>query len=247
MGQRLGQHFLASEGFITRIASAACPAREPLVIEIGPGKGALTRVLLEHADRLIAIELDGLLADRLPERLEHPAHLEVIHADVLKTDLAQWGPCVIAGNLPYYITSPILHRILTVGPLVKHAVLMMQREVAERILAQPGTSDYGFLSVSVQTQARVEHCFHIPPGAFRPRPQVDSSVLRFTPREPWLANRDAFLQFAMQCFRQKRKTLGNNLNRKDFPEASLRAEQLSVEQLADLWGRLNPPPAILKS
>ena len=173
-------------------------------------------------------------------------HFSVIHADVLKTDLGQWGAVSIAGNLPYYITSPIVDRVLRLGPLLRNAVFLVQREVGERMAASPGSRDYGYLSVSCQVMAKVDYLMTVPPSAFRPPPKVDSAVVRLIPRpEPLIAATEDFLAFAAICFRQKRKTLRNNLSLAygrelvdRLPEAGLRAEQLGVEQLAELYRRL---------
>jgi 16S rRNA (adenine1518-N6/adenine1519-N6)-dimethyltransferase len=172
--------------------------------------------------------------------------LTVVHADVLKTDLAAYGPAHVAGNLPYYITSPILDRVLRLGSLLRGAVFLVQKEVAERIAAQPGSRDYGYLSVQCQALSTAEYLFTVPPAAFRPPPKVDSAVVKLTPRnEPICEDLDGFLRFAGVCFQHKRKTLRNNLvtaYARDLvdaqPEAALRAEQLPVEQLADLYRRL---------
>jgi 16S rRNA (adenine1518-N6/adenine1519-N6)-dimethyltransferase len=253
--QPLGQHFLVRGSVLERIARAACPAEnpEPCVLEIGPGKGALTRYLLPRSERLIAVELDPRLAEGLSERVSKtavPGQLEVVQADVLTVDLTQWGPLVAAGNLPYYITSPVLTKVLELGPeLLRRAVFLVQKEVALRIVALPGSRDYGYLSVATQFLAHAELLFPVAAAAFQPPPQVESAVVRLTPRtEPHptgAQHRAAFLQFASRCFQQKRKMLRANLapfygkEAIDFqPEARLRAEQLSVEQLIDLWQRL---------
>ncbi len=241
MGRPFGQHFLRSASALRRIAKAACPQPEPLVLEIGPGKGALTEQLLPNAERLIAVELDSDLAAHL-EHLD--PKLTVINADVLETDLAQWGPVVVAGNLPYYIASPIIEKVLTLGPLLIRAVFLVQKEVALRLAAQPGTRDYGYLSVATQCSANVEYLFKVPPGAFAPPPKVESAVVRMIPKPPPVPDLPAFLAFAAKCFRQKRKNLRNNLagfyngSIEAQPETRLRAEQLSIEQLADLYKRL---------
>lgn len=242
MGQPLGQHFLVSPSILEKIARAACPEREPLVIEIGPGKGALTRYLVDRADRLIAIELDTELAAQLPGRFPS---IEVVHADVLQVDLNQWGPAVVAGNLPYYITSPILDRALALGPNLKRAVFLVQKEVAERMLAKPGSRDYGYLSVRTQLLAEGRLVAKVPPGAFQPPPQVDSAVVALSPRtQPLVENTERFLRFAAACFAQKRKNLRNNLGSlcpgiDALPEARLRAEQMSLREMIDLWRSLD--------
>ncbi|MCX6597206.1 MAG: 16S rRNA (adenine(1518)-N(6)/adenine(1519)-N(6))-dimethyltransferase RsmA [Acidobacteria bacterium] len=238
VGRRLGQHFLKSESALRRTAEAACPDSgqlEPLVIEIGPGRGALTQHLVTRCQRLIVIEVDPPLAAHIREKF--PA-VEVVEASVLDVDLGQWGPAVIAGNLPYYITSPIIEQTLQ-APFLR-AVFLVQKEVAVRLTAASGSRDYGYLSVATQSQAKVDYCFTVPAKAFAPPPKVDSAVVRLSPggvREP------EFLKFASACFRQKRKMLRNNLAEgypaiADAPEATLRAEQLTVPQLQALWRRL---------
>jgi 16S rRNA (adenine1518-N6/adenine1519-N6)-dimethyltransferase len=241
-GQRLGQHFLIKGAVLERIARAACPDPQPLVIEIGPGRGALTAKLLERAARVVAIEIDRGLASYLRQRFAGDARLEVIEADVLSTDLTQWGPAPIAGNLPYYITSPILERALRLRP--PRAVFLMQKEVAHRLVAQPGSRDYGYLTVATALFATPKLLCEVPPSAFRPPPKVDSAAVVFSPSAPAVSDPEAFLEFAAHCFRHKRKTIRNNLAvvyGKDviesWPEAALRAEQLSLPQLEDMWRR----------
>lgn len=250
MPRRLGQHFLNRAAILDRIASAACPEHEPLVVEIGPGKGALTQHLLARSDRVIAIETDRGLYDRLAQRFAGAGNLTLIHGDVLETDLAQWGPAVVVGNLPYYITSPILRKALLLGDRLKRAVFLVQREVAERLTAQPGTRQYGFLTVQTLLLATPEMLFAVPPGAFTPPPKVDSAVVRLEPRsaaESWgIDDPDGFLEFVGRCFRHKRKTIRNNLDSlwaRDLlaaiPETSLRAEQLPIGEFAKLHRRLS--------
>jgi 16S rRNA (adenine1518-N6/adenine1519-N6)-dimethyltransferase len=243
--RKLGQHFLASDSILNRIADAVCPEHSELVIEIGPGRGALTRKLLERADRVIAIEVDPAMVEHLRATLPSP-RLTVLHADVLSVDLNQWGSVPIAGNLPYYITSPILEKSLRAHPL--RAVFLIQREVAQRLTAKPSTRDYGYLTIQTAIFATARTLFDVKPGAFRPPPKVDSSVVLLEPRtEPLTAHRDAFLTFAGRAFHQKRKTLRNNLVA-DYPaieaqpEARLRAEQLSLDQLLSVFIRVHPWP-----
>lgn len=245
MGRPLGQHFLFTESILEKIALAACPRTEPLVIEIGPGPGGLTGHLARRAGRLIAVELDAALAEGIRGRFAGQG-VEVSEGDVLETDLAQWGEAVVCGNLPYYITSPIIERVLALGPLLRRAVFLVQKEVADRITAQPGNRDYGYLSVSVQARAKAEKLFTVKPGAFKPPPKVDSAVVRLTPQTGLeCADLAGFVRFAGLCFHMKRKTLRNNLaaaypaeTLRDLPEAGLRAEQLSVAQLIDLHRRM---------
>jgi 16S rRNA (adenine1518-N6/adenine1519-N6)-dimethyltransferase len=220
-----------------------------LVIEIGAGTGALTRHLLARAARVVAIETDPVLISRLSEKFAGSANLELVHGDVLETDLSRWGPAAVAGNLPYYITSPILKKVLDLGPLLRRAVFLVQHEVARRLVAGPGSRDYGFLTVLVRLSSDPECLFTVPPAAFRPPPKVDSAVVRLSPRpvaDRWgIEDPSAFLEFAGHCFRQKRKTIRNNLTAlfgkvvlDGLPEASLRAEQLSLAELAALYHRL---------
>jgi len=237
--QRLGQHFLIKGSILERIAAAACPQREPLVVEIGPGRGALTEKLLPRADRLIAVELDSYLADHLRSRFPS---LELLHADVLATDLTQWGRPVIAGNLPYYITSPIIEKVLRLD--FTRAVFLVQKEVADRLTALPGSRDFGFLTVQTAVFSQARKLFEVKPSAFHPPPKVDSAVVLLEPRPPAVSDPEAFLRFASLCFRHKRKTIRNNLAETygkecidAWPEASSRAEQLSLEQLLDLYRR----------
>lgn len=193
-----------------------------------------------------AVELDAEMVFHLSRRF--PAHpkLTVHEADVLSTDLAQWGPASLAGNLPYYITSPILDRIRKARTAIKTSTLLIQKEVADRVIAKPKTRDYGYLTVVVQSWAEAKHVVQVPPEAFRPPPRVDSSVIQLTSREEIPADLDAFLKFAAHAFRQKRKNLRNNLNGiypladwANMPERTLRAEQLNIEELRALWHKLS--------
>jgi 16S rRNA (adenine1518-N6/adenine1519-N6)-dimethyltransferase len=228
----------------------ACPGSTDLVIEIGPGRGALTAKLLARAARVVAIELDLRLVEHLRRKFAAEPRLEILHQDVLETDLAQWGLSPIAGNLPYYISSPILERVTRVTP--PRAVLLLQQEVAERLVAAPGTKQYGFLTVQTGVRMEARLLFPVKPSAFHPPPKVDSAVVLLQPRRqpPDVGDLDTFLRFVAQCFRHKRKTLRNNLAEvygKDlvdaWPEAGLRAEQLSIEQFAEMYRRTTPLPS----
>ena len=246
--QRLGQHFLVQGSILERIAAAACPRGTPLVVEIGPGKGALTERLLARADRVVAIELDERLAELLREKFPD-GRLEVVAADVLDVDLNQWGPAVAAGNLPYYISTAILSRALEPGSLLERGVFLVQKEVAARIVSGPGSRAYGYLSVEMQFYADVKLLFEVRPGAFHPPPKVDSALIGFTLRsraaELGIDSPEEFLKFVRLCFHQKRKTIRNNLvaaygngQITGWPEAPLRAEQLTLEQIAAMYRRL---------
>jgi 16S rRNA (adenine1518-N6/adenine1519-N6)-dimethyltransferase len=215
----------------------------PRVIEIGPGKGALTESLLTRADKVVAIEVDPHLVHYLQQKFRDridQGHLEVIEGDVLSTD---FSAAVIAGNLPYYITSPILEKVFALGESWSRAVFLVQSEVAERLAAKPGTRDFGYLSVQTQVHADPKILFPVPRDAFRPPPKVDSAVVRLERHNlPEVPDTSAFLKFASMCFRHKRKTLRNNL----FPvyeiagteQARLRAEQMSIPELAALHAKI---------
>ena len=242
--QKLGQHFLTSGSLLERIAAAACPSPTELVIEIGPGRGALTAKLLERAGRVVAIELDSELARYLREKFSAEPRLEIVQADVLTTDLSRWPGAPIAGNLPYYITSPILHRALPLRP--PRAVFLMQEEVARRLIASPGSRDYGFVTVQTALFAHAKRLFGVKPAAFQPPPKVDSAVVLLEPRAALdVADPEGFLRFAALCFAHKRKTLRNNLAEtygkeriEKWPEAGLRAEQIPLQGFIEMWNRL---------
>jgi 16S rRNA (adenine1518-N6/adenine1519-N6)-dimethyltransferase len=247
--QKLGQHFLASSRVLEKIAAAACPEGTHRIVEIGPGRGALTEHLLTRAASVIAIEMDSELAAGLRERWSGDPRLEVIEGNALNFDWTQWGPATLAGNLPYYVATAIVSKYLAnPGPLTQ-AVFLIQKEVADRITAKPGTRDFGYLSVECQYLATPEYLFSVPPGAFRPPPKVDSAVIRLTPRREAQAQYQEarlFLDFASACFRQKRKTLRNNLSElypkerlASLPVLSKRAEQLSVAELRELYSALS--------
>lgn len=228
------------------------------VVEIGPGKGAITELLANRAERLIAIELDRELAPRLRERFARRETVTVIEDDVLRVDLAALArpgeKLLVVGNLPYYMTSEILLHLIRHEAAIERAVVMVQREVADRVAAGPGSRDYGLLSVTAQLHARVEKLLTLPPGAFSPPPEVYSTVLRWTMHsrtDELGVDPTRFTGFLRSCFAQKRKTLGNNLRAAKYEPAAIagamqsagvaagvRAEELSLEALAALWRTL---------
>lgn len=249
--QKLGQHFLIKGSVLERIAQAACPAPVEVVIEIGPGRGALTEKLLHRARRVIAIELDPYLAGHVRTKFAG-APLDVIQADILDVDLRQFGQVPVAGNLPYYITSPIIEKVTRIQP--PRAVFLVQKEVALRLAAQPGTRDYGFLTVQTAVFARAKMLFEVKPSAFHPPPKVDSAVTLLEPHAPSVAEPGEFLRFVGLCFQHKRKTIRNNLLEAygpgivdPWPEAGMRAEQISLEQFAAMWERVRGLPLATRS
>jgi 16S rRNA (adenine1518-N6/adenine1519-N6)-dimethyltransferase len=253
---KLGQNFLVDEQARHRIADALGDVSSRTVIEIGPGHGAITDILARRAKRLVAVELDRSLAPELRFRFREQPQVEVVEADVLTVDLGQFASASetvdVIGNLPYYITSDILLHLFAAAAegWLGRAVLMMQREVGERVAASPGVRDYGLLSATTQMYAEVEHLFTLPPAAFNPAPDVFSSVLRlhFAPRFAELGvDAKGFDGFLKRAFAQKRKTLKNNLQFAGYeaetlawcwPEgldAQVRAEQASLEAMAELY------------
>jgi 16S rRNA (adenine1518-N6/adenine1519-N6)-dimethyltransferase len=242
--QRLGQHFLVRDSVLEQLAEAAAGEHTARVVEIGPGRGALTRHLLTRTDELHAVELDTKLVAYLREKLAGEPKLDVHEGDILSTDIAQWGPAVITGNLPYYITSPLVEKFLRLDASFETAVFLMQWEVAERLLAKPGSRDYGYLTVATQLVCDVELVVKVPPAAFRPPPKVDSAGVKLRRRSTQPENLPELLRFVSLCFRQKRKTLRNNLRGvyggrvEALPEASLRAEQIEAQKFAQLLGKL---------
>lgn len=252
---KLGQNFLIDPAAASAIADALGDLSQETVVEIGPGAGAITAILVPRARRLIAIELDRALAAQL--RAQFPS-VEVLQADILTVDLSALRSgdekLRVVGNLPYYITSPILTHLFQHNAAIATAVVMMQREVAARVAAAPGSSDYGVLSATTQLYARVERVLDLPPTAFMPPPEVHSAVLRLTmhPRFAELGIQpEAFLAFLRKSFAQKRKTLAKNLRAAGFNPGSIaqalqesaipptaRAEEINLERMAVFYKNL---------
>jgi len=264
--QRLGQHFLGDEGWREQIArairvsphamqaGATANTKDFCWIEIGAGHGEMTEHLLKSGAPVTAVELDPPLIKRLESLAEFQRNLKVVHGDILTTDLATIAGgkrMRIYGNLPYYITSPILHHFFEYAALIDEIHVVIQLEVAQRLVAHPGSKSYGYLSVLTQYYARPDLALRIPRGAFRPPPEVDSALvsLRLPGERAKLNVEDeaAFLEFVKACFAQKRKTLANNLRGICEPARTheilnslklredARAEQLSVEELAAVF------------
>lgn len=252
MGRKFGQHFLKDSRILARIAAAACPEDEMArVVEIGPGKGALTKHLLPRAAEVVAIEVDPAMVEHLGIKFAGVENLVVRHADILSVDLSEFAPCVIAGNLPYYISSPIAGKVFGAAGAWTRAVFLVQKEVALRMAATAGSRDYGYLSVQTHTYAKATVLFEVPAKAFLPPPKVDSAVILLEPK-PVPADAEQFLKFAMRAFAHKRKTLRNNLAPfygkaaiEAQPEAGLRAEQVPPEGLRDLAQRLQALAPVL--
>jgi 16S rRNA (adenine1518-N6/adenine1519-N6)-dimethyltransferase len=238
---KLGQHFLASESAAQNIVAALGDVSQATVLEIGPGRGAITRALARKTRRLIAVELDRVLAAQLRLKFSGYPNVEIIEGDILKIELdTVFGPkpgslrpgltfapepTSVVGNLPYYITSDILLRLLEYHRYFSTIVIMVQKEVADRLAASPGSRDYGLLSATAQLYGRIEKLFTLPPEAFAPAPKVHSSVVRITirPRLDSLGvSESSFVPFLKLCFGQKRKTLWNNLKTR-YDEGVLRA------------------------
>ncbi|HEY7408801.1 MAG TPA: 16S rRNA (adenine(1518)-N(6)/adenine(1519)-N(6))-dimethyltransferase RsmA [Gemmatimonadaceae bacterium] len=207
----LGQHFLSDPRILARIADALALAPDETVVEIGPGRGALTEQLLARAGRVIAIEVDRMLAARLRERYAGEPRLDVVERDVLETNLGvlAGGDFALVGNVPYYITTPILFHALH-PPRPSRAVYLVQKEVADRLSASPGTKAYGALTVNVRALASAETLFRVAPGAFSPPPSVESAVVRITPRaDPAITpdEEERFRVFVQQAFGMRRKQM----------------------------------------
>lgn len=247
--KRFGQNFLVDGNVIDRIVGAINPQPGELLVEIGPGKGALTARLADKAEHLRVIELDRDLVPWLKVQFEKHPDFELFQADALKFDfttlMKDEQPLRIVGNLPYNISTPLIFHLLTYTGQVKDMHFMLQKEVVKRLAAGPGEKAYGRLGIMVQYDCQVEPLFEVPPGAFDPAPKVDSAVVRLTPhaKRPFTAtNRKTLSQLVNVAFQQRRKTLRNALKNLVEPEqldqlpvdASLRPEALSLEDYVRL-------------
>ncbi len=266
---KLGQNFLIDVGAAQRIVAALGDLSDRTVIEIGPGRGILTDVLQPRAKRVIGIELDRVLAAQLRMHYATKGNVEILESDFVTAEFASMvgrrpGPLHdlrptqpetvdVVGNLPYYITSDIVLRVLDLHQNIERAVIMVQREVADRIAANPGSREYGLLSATAQLLARVEKLFTLPPAAFSPPPEVHSTVIRLTmaPRLDELqVEKEPFIAFLKLAFAQKRKTLVNNLRGHYEAEpvraalkaaglrSAVRAEAMSLDKTAAVFRAL---------
>ena len=248
----LGQHFLSDRRILVRIADALQLLGHETVLEIGPGRGALTDILAERAGRLIAIEYDRALAALLRERYARRSNVLIAEADVLEVSLGELaaGPYVLVGNVPYYITTPILFHALA-AQRAERSVYLVQREVAQRIVARPGSKDFGALTVNVAAVARAEMLFGVPAGAFAPPPKVESAVVRITPlAEPLVTSAEerpfrVLVQGAFGMRRKQMRRVVRTLYSLDAEQADavlararidpeVRPEVLTVEQFVRL-------------
>jgi 16S rRNA (adenine1518-N6/adenine1519-N6)-dimethyltransferase len=264
--QKLGQHFLSDAGWREKIARAIRVSSHGMEtpsnsspqnycwIEIGAGHGEMTEYLLRTGVPVYAVELDPPLIERLQRLADRYPNLTIVAGDALETDLrplASGRRIRLYGNLPYYITSPILHRFFSFADQIDEIHIVIQLEVALRLSAQPGNKDYGYLSVATQFYTRPEFVLKLPPGAFRPPPEVASALVTLRLPGPGaqsgIRNAEEFLDFVKSCFGQKRKTLSNNLRQVVKPQQirellkdlklreDARAEQLSVAQFAAIY------------
>ncbi len=265
--QRLGQHFLSDAGWRARIARAigvgaatsesGPGTSERVWLEIGAGHGEMTRLLAASGARVIAVELDPRLIQGLQPLAREFPEVRIAAGDILSLNLAEFvagSRFSVYGNLPYYITSPILHRLFEYASDIEEIYIVIQLEVAARLTACPGTRNYGYLSVLTQCYAKPEIVLRIPRGALRPPPKVTSALAHLRPpgerANLGICDEARFFEFVKQCFAQKRKKLTNNLRSMATPEAieevlrslgvrsDARAEQLSVAQFAELYRRL---------
>jgi 16S rRNA (adenine1518-N6/adenine1519-N6)-dimethyltransferase len=237
--KKLGQHFLTDRRILGRIADALQLQGGEAVVEIGPGRGALTDILADRAGRLIAVEVDRALAAMLRERYARRGNVLIAEADVLEVSLGELaaGPFVLVGNVPYYITTPILFHAL-LRPRAERAVYLVQREVADRLTATPGSKEYGALTVNVRAVAKAEMLFGVPAGAFAPPPKVESAVVRITPLAVPLVTADEeeplrkLVQGAFGMRRKQMRRVLRSLRALDAEQAEAVLESAGIDPMA---------------
>jgi len=247
--KRFGQNFLHDAGIVHQIVFAISPKKGEKIVEIGPGQGALTGPILEETGRMEVVELDRDLIPLLQNNLKDKGELTIHSADAMQFDFAALSEKAhdlrIIGNLPYNISTPLLFHLTTFLPQIKDMHFMLQKEVVERIVAEPNTKAYGRLGVMLQYYCRVEKLFIVKPGAFFPPPKVDSAIVRLIPHEKppvEVTNEKIFSKVVTQCFAMRRKTLRNNLketlSEEEIESANIdpgcRSETLSIQQFAAL-------------
>ncbi len=249
----LGQNFLVDDNIAEKIVACAGVTEDDVVVEIGPGRGILTRLLAARAGRLIAIELDNALAQKLKEEFAFHKRVTIEHADFLKTELSDYasgaqGRIKLIGNIPYNLSGPIIFKALDFYETISEMILMLQREVARRVVAGPGTKEYGLLAIRSQALAHTKLLFNVSAHVFRPRPKVTSAVVRWEfPERPkyTMSDSEFFARVLKTAFAQRRKKLRNSL-KEIFAEApyegtllNKRPEELSVVELVEfcetLW------------
>ncbi|MGM0501926.1 MAG: 16S rRNA (adenine(1518)-N(6)/adenine(1519)-N(6))-dimethyltransferase RsmA [Bacillota bacterium] len=255
----LGQNFLVDDNILDKIVTSAAVGPEDTVIEIGPGIGSLTQRLAQKANQVVAVEVDQRLEEVLEETLAEYNNVEVVYDDALEVDFDQLvnGQYKIVANLPYYITTPIVMRLLEEKFNVEQIVFMVQKEVAERMVASPGGKDYGILSIGIQFHTTAEILFNVPPDVFIPQPKVHSSVVSLNVLEETpidVTSKEFFFKIVNAGFQQRRKTIRNSLSKaaninlsRDLVDQALeevnidsrrRAEKLSLEQFAKLSNKI---------
>lgn len=250
----LGQNFLNDDTICSQIVSLICPTKGDLVIEIGPGRGALTKHLIKYPSRLICIELDKDLIPHLNDLCKNKA--EILNEDFLKINLEEflkdytYNNLFIVGNLPYYITSPIVNHILSSNVSINKMVFMVQKEVADRFAANPGTSDYGYMSVLIDAAYSCKKVIYVPRKYFTPSPNVDSAVISLERKTTDVFMNYKYNKLLMDSFHLKRKTLKNNLSNYDWNKIldvlkdngfneNVRAEQLPQEMFKKIFNKLD--------
>lgn len=234
--KKFGQNFLIDGHVLNKIIAAADITKEDFVLEIGPGIGTMTQYLAEAAGRVMAVEIDRMLIPILQETLQEYDNVEILNEDILKVDIGALveeknggKPIRVVANLPYYITTPIIMGILEKHVPVESITVMVQKEVAQRMQAEPGTKDYGALSLAVQYYCEPYIVANVPPNCFMPRPKVGSAVIRLrTHQEPPVKTEHEALMFRLirASFNQRRKTLANGLN--NSPELSFSKEEIAA-------------------
>lgn len=257
--KRFGQNFIVDANIIHKIVNTSGVDKETMVLEIGPGMGSLTQELLKHAKKVVAIEIDPLMVELCEKHFHDEPHFTLIHDDVLNVNFEELfksqqclhEKCMVVANLPYYITTPILFKLIESNVCFNSMQLMVQKEVAQRFLAKVGTKDYNALSIIIQTLFEVKTALEVSRNVFIPRPAVDSSVIHLKRKEVSYAQCKPYFDFLKCAFVQRRKTLTNNLKATYDSESikaalntcqlseSVRAEACTHEQLSSLFKILN--------